>query len=111
MRLSIMTPAASSIMENAMAAQRGPRYSKEEFEKRGDAIYEEKVRPKIKKKDIGKFVAIDIETGEFAIASTGLKACDKLEAKVADPQTWLMRIGLKYICTFGGSSITLDAES
>jgi len=45
------------------------RYSKEEIAKRGNAIYEDKVRPNLKKKDHGKFVAIDIGTGEYEIAA------------------------------------------
>ena len=36
------------------------RYSKEEFARRGDAIYESAVRPNLSPEDTGKFVAIDI---------------------------------------------------
>lgn len=86
-----------------MGIKRGPRYSKEEFARRGDAIYEANVRPNLKKKDDGKFVAIDIETGEYEIASKELTACDRLEARLADPQIWLMRVGSKFLYTFGGS--------
>ena len=43
-----------------------PRYSKEEFARRGDAIYTKRILPKLASKDAGKFLAIDIETGDFA---------------------------------------------
>lgn len=85
-----------------MARKRGPRYSKEEFERRGDAIYEAEVRPNMKKKDYDKFVAIDIESGEFEIASKELLACARLRKRLRDPQIWLMRIGSKFLYTFGG---------
>jgi hypothetical protein len=85
-----------------MTAKRQPRYSKEEFARRGDAIYEAKVRPILKKKDDGKFAAIDIETGEYEIAAKELTACDRLEARLPDAQIWLMRIGSRYLCHFGG---------
>ena len=88
-----------------MGTTRGPRYSKEEFEKRGDAIYEAKIRPALKKKDDGRFVAIDIETGEYEIAAKELTACDRLEARVPDPQIWLMRIGSRYLYSFGGHGL------
>lgn len=88
-----------------MGTTRGPRYSKAEFEKRGDAIYETKIRPSLKKKDHGKFVAIDIETGEYEIAADPLAACDRLEARIPDPQTWLVRIGSRYLCHFGGHGL------
>jgi hypothetical protein len=88
-------------METAMI-KRGPRYSKREFAKRGDALYETKVKPNLTKKDHGKFVAIDIETGEYEIASKELVACDRLRARIADPQPWLIRIGSRTTYTFGG---------
>ena len=78
------------------------RHSKEEFEKRADAIYDEKVVPNLKEKDHGKFVAIDIETGEYEIASKELTACDRLNARIPDAQIWLKRIGSRYLCSFGG---------
>ena len=58
-----------------------PRYSKEEFAIRGDAIYEKNILPKLTDKDVGKFVAIDIETGAYEIAGSEMKAGDKLLAR------------------------------
>ena len=39
-----------------------PRYSKEEFERRGDEIYEYNIRPHVEADHEGKFVVIDIAT-------------------------------------------------
>lgn len=88
-----------------MAAKRGPRYSKKEFATRGEALYDEKVRPHLKKKDHGKFAAIDIETGEYEIAKDLLTACHRLEARIPDPQTWAVRIGSRYLFSFGGHGL------
>ncbi|MBI3822248.1 MAG: hypothetical protein HY289_06160 [Planctomycetes bacterium] len=88
-----------------MDIKRGPRYSREEFSKRGDAIYEAKVRPNLQKKDDSKFVAIDIETGDYAIAARELLACARLRRRLVDPQIWLKRIGSRYLYTFGGSDV------
>ncbi len=41
------------------------RYSKEEFARRGDDIYETTIRPHLKAEDEGKFAAIDIESGAY----------------------------------------------
>jgi hypothetical protein len=41
-----------------------PRYRKEEIARRGDAIYLKDILPKLIPKDRGKFLAVDIETGE-----------------------------------------------
>ena len=79
-----------------------PRYSKEEFARRGDAIYEKDVRPRLTSGDVGKFAAIDIETGEFAIAADELKACDKLRKRIPDAQIWMVRVGYRSVHRFGG---------
>ncbi len=42
---------------------RQPRYSKEEFARRGNEIYEHAIRPLVEGDNPGKFVALDIETG------------------------------------------------
>lgn len=78
------------------------RHSKEEFARRGDAIYEEKVRPHVKEDDDGKFAAIDIESGEFAIDADELKACHKLRRRIPAAQIWMVRIGYRHVHRFGG---------
>ena len=55
-----------------------PRYSKEEFARRGDQIYETRVREKVEAGNYGKIVAIDIETGAFEVADEILTATDRL---------------------------------
>jgi hypothetical protein len=78
------------------------RYGKEEFARRGDAIYEKKVRPQLTADDDGKFAAIDIETGEFAIDADELKACHKLRKRIPDAQIWMVRVGYRLVHRFGG---------
>jgi hypothetical protein len=78
------------------------RYSKEEFARRGDALYENEIRSHLKADDKGKFVAIDIETGAYEIAGDGLEACDRLNARIPDAQTWLVKVGSRYVVRFGG---------
>ena len=77
-----------------------PRYSKEEFAQRGDAIYED-IRPIVEPGNEGKFVAIDIETGGYEVGGDELTASDRLLARVPDGQVWLRRIGSRYVRRFG----------
>jgi hypothetical protein len=78
------------------------RYSKEEFARRGDAIYEKDVRPHLKPKDDGKLVAIDIESGAYEMGKDELAVGDKLRARVPDAQIWMVRVGSRYVHSFGG---------
>lgn len=77
-----------------------PRYSKEEFARRGDEIYDRDILPKLKPEDKG-FVAIDIETGAYEIAPDELTASDRLLARRSEAQVWLRRIGSPYVYRFG----------
>jgi hypothetical protein len=78
------------------------RYSKEEFARRGDAIYAKDICPKLTAKDVGKFAAIDIETGAYEINSDELRAGDKLRARIPDAQIWMVRVGYRSVHRIGG---------
>jgi hypothetical protein len=78
-----------------------PRYSKEEFARRGDEIYESEIRPHVEAGNEGKFVVIDIETGAYEVDAEELAASDRLLARRPDAQIWLRRIGSRYVRRFG----------
>lgn len=60
---------------------RQPRYSKEEFARRGDEIYESQVRQQVEEGNYGKIVAIDLETGAFEVDANEIAACDRPHQK------------------------------
>jgi hypothetical protein len=78
-----------------------PRYSKEEFARRGDVIYERDVRPRVEADDEGKFVVIDIDTGAYEIDEDELASSDHLFARNADAQLWVTWVGSRYARRFG----------
>ena len=80
-----------------------PHYTKEEFARRGDAIYENQLRSVLETGNEGKFVAIDIETGVYEVDSDELAASDRLLTRVPNAQIWLRRIGSRYARHFGSS--------
>ena len=82
-----------------------PRYSKEEFARRGDEIYERLLRADLESGNEGKFVVIDIETGDYEIDADELTASDRLLARVPNAQIWLRRIGSRYAHRFGVSRL------
>lgn len=84
---------------------RQPRYSKEEFARRGDEIYENQVRKQVEEENDNKIVAIDIETGAFEVAEDLVTAAKHLSARVPDAQTWFIRIGHPAVDRFGARSL------
>ncbi|RFP63159.1 MAG: hypothetical protein BJG00_000635 [Limnothrix sp. CACIAM 69d] len=84
---------------------RQPRYSKEEFARRGDQIYQTQIRPQVEPGSHGKIVAIDIETGEFEVAEDTMTATRKLRERLPDSQTWVVRVGYRAVHRFGARSL------
>jgi hypothetical protein len=69
------------------------------------ALVESKVRPHLTAADEDKFVAIDIETGEYELDSNEMKAAERLRKRVPDPQIWLAHVTLGYLHRFGGHGL------
>jgi hypothetical protein len=80
---------------------RQPRYSKEEFARRGHEVYESQVRSQIEEGNHGKIVAIDIETGAFEVADDSLTAAKQLLVRFPDAQIFGIRIGHRAVHRFG----------
>ncbi|MDJ1182538.1 hypothetical protein [Roseofilum casamattae] len=83
---------------------RQPRYSKEDFARRGNEIYETQVRDRVEEGNHGRIVAIDIETGAFEVADGPMVAVDRLYEREPDAQPWVIRIGHRAVFRFGSRS-------
>jgi hypothetical protein len=54
--------------------RRPPRYSIEEHARRGDDLYQQHIRPHVEAGNHGKSVAIDVDTGAFAVTEEFIHA-------------------------------------
>jgi hypothetical protein len=81
-----------------------PRYSKEEFARRGNEIYEREVQPRLTEEDRGKLVAIDIERGTFEVDADEIAASHRLLARNPDAQIWFRLVGSPQTRRFGPRS-------
>jgi len=88
---------------------RQPRYSKEEFARLGNEIYKRDVSPKLEGGSAGKIVAIDIESGVFALADDTLAASYSLLSRRPDAQIWFVRVGYPGVHRFGPRSAVMRA--
>jgi hypothetical protein len=85
--------------------QRQPRYSKEEFAQRGNALYESEIRSQVEEGNHGRIVAIDIETGTFEVDDTPMVAVDRLYERYPNAQPWVIRIGHRSVFRMGSRSL------
>ena len=84
-----------------MAGTPYPNLSKQEYARRGDEMYDRHVLPRVTPADNGKFVVIDIDTGDFEIDADEIIASDRLRARRPSAQMWLRRVGSRYAHRFG----------
>ena len=77
------------------------RDSQEEFLRRGDALYDQLIRPVFEPSHHGQLAAIDIETGEFEVDESEIAAGNRLRARLPNAETWMSRIGSRSLRRFG----------
>ena len=77
------------------------RYPKEEFARRGRALYDKLIRRTYERTHDGQFVAIDIETGEFEIDPKDLDAIHRLYERLPNAQPYSTCIGSRTLRRFG----------
>ncbi|MBI3246934.1 MAG: hypothetical protein HYZ50_10565 [Deltaproteobacteria bacterium] len=80
-----------------------PRYSSHEIAERRQTLYEQQLRSQVEPGNIGKFLVIDIETGEYEIDQDELAALKRAKAKRPDAPRYLLRIGHHGAYRLGGS--------
>jgi hypothetical protein len=80
-------------------------YTAEEVATRGEAIYEQQIRPKVEATHKGQFVVIDIETGDYEIDADDLAATKRALAKRPAAVLYGLRIGYPTAYRIGGRTV------
>ncbi len=81
-----------------------PSYNKQEFARLGDEIYNRDIKSEVEPDNLGKVVAIDIETGAWELDADEITASNRLEARSPNAQIWIVRVGSRYVRRLGASS-------
>ena len=69
-----------------------PSYSSDEIAQRGQALYDQ-VRPTVEPDNQGKFLVLDIETGEYELDVNDIAAVKRAKAKHPDAALYIVRVG------------------
>ena len=86
--------------------RRLPTRPREEIARLGKEIYERDIRSQVEAAHVGEVVAIDVESGGWAIDYEVLEAVDRLRAKVPEAvNVFCERVGYRALDSFGGGSI------
>jgi hypothetical protein len=79
----------------------GPSHSPEELARLGADVFDRRVRPSLRPEDDGKFVAVDVVSGEYEIDADDYAAVTRLRARVPAADVWLARAGSPATCRIG----------
>ncbi len=78
------------------------RYTNDEIVRRGEELYQERVRAQVEPEHTGKYLVLDIETGDYEIAPTAIEAIQRMKARHADPALYILRVGHQAAYRLGG---------
>lgn len=81
---------------------RQTRYTREEVVRRGKALYEQQIRARVEGEHAGKFLAVDVETGDYEIDTDELTALRRAKRRNPEAALYLLRIGHRTAYRLGG---------
>lgn len=76
----------------------------DEIARRGQAMYESRIRPHVEQDHFGKFLVLDVDSGEYEIDADHLAASDRAAAKHPDAPLFAIRIGYRAAGRIGARS-------
>jgi len=77
-------------------------YSLEEMKRRAEELYA-RIKPEEDQDNIGKFLMVDVESGDYEIGEDDMKTSDLLHARHENAQVFTFRIGYETAYTFCGT--------
>jgi len=80
-----------------------PRFSTDEIVARGKEIYEKQLKSTLEPQNLGKFLVIDIETGEYEMDEDDLTAALRAYQKKPEGARYEMQIGYATSGTIGNA--------
>ena len=84
------------------------KYSRDEVCDRGAAIYAAQIKARVEPQENGKFIVIDIESGDYEIAEDMLDAEDRLLARRPEAVGFGGRVGYETAYKMGGGGARFD---
>jgi hypothetical protein len=71
----------------------GERYVDEDIARRGNRLYKERIEPLVAKGNRGKYVTLDVETGDWEMGEDILALSERLHARDPAARLFTVRVG------------------
>jgi hypothetical protein len=77
-------------------------FTADEITRRGQEIYDRQIRDQVEPQHIGKFLVVDIDSGDYEIDTDSLAASDRILARCPNGTLYYVRIGYPAAHRLGG---------
>ena len=77
----------------------------ETIAQRGRAVYEQKLRALLEPTEIGRYLVLNIETGEYELGNDALTPSETMRQRFPGTLFYAMRVGYPAMLQRGGSSL------
>ena len=88
-----------------------PVYPSKEIVRRGEELYEKRIRSIVEPDNKGKYLTIDIETGDYEMGDDQLTVAERSLAKHPGAALYIKRVGYDAALRIGAGSIIGRTES
>lgn len=85
------------------ASMQTRRRTPEEIARRGQAIYDQRIRPQVEATDRGKYLVLDVDSGDYEIDEDHIVASDRAAARHPGGTLYGVRIGYPVLGHIGGA--------
>lgn len=93
--------------QNSREATTAPNHLK--IARRGQDLYNRSIRTQVEtRENLGKIIAIDLDTSNYEIDDNLLEVIDRLQSQFPDATIWAERIGFNAVYAVGGSLTKVD---
>ena len=96
---------ATQPCDRERSAMPHPRYSSAEIVQRGQVLYDQQIRAHVEASHPGKFLVLDIETGDYEIDADDVAALQRAKAKHPDAAFYILRVGTPTAYRLGGQRL------
>lgn len=92
-----------------MEPERPKKYAADEVARRAKELYERRIRESVEPEQAGRYLVVDVESGDYEIADEALAATRALRARKPSATTYLIRVGRTAAFRIGGRSLVTEA--
>jgi hypothetical protein len=82
----------------------------QEVARRGKKLYEQGIRAKVEPEHEGRFLVVDVESGNYALADDELEAFDRAREETPDGLLYLIRVGRQAAHRVGLAAVDLSGS-